>query len=322
MTEIKVQTSDGKIWNREKIIAELIRASLLGPVTINLLNEGPCCQSVGLDNILDDMVTKFDLDKNLYTIYTSNQIPSSAYKEIRSSFVELEFMQQNAREIKHSDHPLEKHFGFFVSRSNWLRLALASYCHARCLEKMSMTYHYDHTLDYHICHFGLEQFINKHWNDIDQVTQFLKKLPITIGNYSYPIRWNEMATELNFRYKDFFCDIVCETFFSGHVFFMTEKTMRAIINKKPFLIQGPQWFLKNLKRLGFKTFDRWWDEGYDEDPWDFRYEGLKINIDYIADQDLSTINRWHAEMKPILDHNYDVFMKLTANQIIETEFYV
>jgi hypothetical protein len=103
---------------------------------------------------------------------------------------------------------------------------------------------------------------------------------------------------------------------------MTEKIMRSIINRKPFLVQGPQWFLKNLKRLGFQTFSQWWDEGYDEDPWDFRYDGLKLNIDFIASQSQGTIQQWYREMKTVLDHNYDTFLKLTPEQITHTEFYV
>lgn len=322
MTEIKVETSDGQIWNINTVIVDLIQASLKGPVTIDLLGEGPCCETVGLNALLDQIVEKFQFDKNLYTIKTNNQVPSSRYKEVRYPFIELEFMKKNALEIQHSDPSFEKHFGLFVSRSNWLRLALASYCYTHYQDQVLMTYHYNHNLDYHTCHFGLENFLNRNWDSIDQVSLFLKQLPIGAGNHSYPVLWNGRASELNMQYKNIFCDIVCETYFSGRVFFMTEKIMRTIINKRPFLVQGPQWFLKNLKRLGFQTFDRWWDEGYDEDPWDYRYNGLKTNIDYIASQSPSTIERWYNEMKPVLDHNYNTFLTLTQKQIIETEFYV
>ena len=34
----------------------------------------------------------------------------------------------------------------------------------------------------------------------------------------------------------------------------------------PFIVQGSQWFLHRLRDMGFQTFDRWWDEGYSEDP--------------------------------------------------------
>jgi hypothetical protein len=185
-----------------------------------------------------------------------------------------------------------------------------------------MTYHYDPKSDYHMANFGLEELLPKSWNDTDFILQFLKKLPLKEHTLEYPICWNLHALELDAYYQKIFCDVVCETYYSGNVFFMTEKTMRAIANRRPFLIQGPIFFLKNLKRLGFKTFDHWWDEGYDEDPWDFKHLALRQNIDFIAQQPRSTIQQWYNEMTPILDHNYNTFLELTHKQILETKFYV
>jgi hypothetical protein len=79
--------------------------------------------------------------------------------------------------------------------------------------------------------------------------------------------------------------------------------------------------LKNLQRLGFKTFDHWWDESYDQDPADARYETFKHAIDWIAGQDNATLYAWYQEMQPILDHNCQVLANLTNQQILSTEFY-
>ena len=97
--------------------------------------------------------------------------------------------------------------------------------------------------------------------------------------------------------------------------------MRAIAHRRPFIVQGPQWYLHNLKLLGFKTFDQWWDEGYDEDPWDFKYQALKQNIDYIAKQNTTTIAQWNKEMLNVLDHNYNTLNELTAEKILSTKFF-
>jgi hypothetical protein len=102
---------------------------------------------------------------------------------------------------------------------------------------------------------------------------------------------------------------------------MTEKTMRAIMFKRPFLVQGPQWYLKNLQALGFQTFDRWWDEGYDEDAWDFKYQALKHNIDFISSQTQQTIERWYQEMQPVLEHNRNVLLNLSQESIVTREFF-
>lgn len=316
-----METRDGKIWRETEVVMDLVKASLQGPVIVDLKNEGPCCQTVGLDNLLDLITEKFGFDKNSYTIVTNNQLASSKYKELRKSFVELEFVKQKAKQIQPAPSTLKKRFGMFVSRSNWLRLAIASYLYKNYQDHAYLTYHYDPKVDYHIPNFGLEDFLNKHWNEIDQVTEFCKNLPIRNSCFTYPILWNDEALQLDWYYSNLFCDIVCETYYSGNVFFMTEKTMRSIIFRRPFLVQGPQWYLKNLKLLGFQTFDRWWDEGYDEDPWDYKYIALKKNIDFIAQQDQCTIKRWYNEMQSVLNHNYDVLINLTHQKITATKFY-
>ena len=321
MTRVKIKTSDSKIWDVEQATADLIKASLTGPVTIDLLAEGPCCDTSGINNLLNLIIDKFGFDPGLYTIKTSNQVSSSQFKEQRGDFCELEFVQQKAKNIVNYHSTLEKKFGLFIGRSNWIRLSLASYIDHYYNDMSVITYHYDPQSDYHIANFGLEELLNKSWKDTDLILGFLKKLPLKEHTVEYPICWNVEALELDTYYQKIFCDVVCETYYSGNVFFMTEKTMRAIVNRRPFLIQGPKFFLKNLKRLGFKTFDSWWDEGYDEDPWDFKHLALRHNVDFIAQQSQSTIQQWYNEMTPILDPNYNVFLELTQKQISTTDFY-
>ena len=320
MTEVKVKTSDKKIWDSDQVLADLIKASLTGPVRIKLLTEGPCCNTSGLDSLLNLIIDKFGFSPELYTIETSNQVGSSQFREKRTPFTELQFVQQKAKNIVKLPSTLEKKFGLFIGRSNWIRLSLASYIDHYYHNMSIITYHYDPQSDYHMANFGLEELLNKSWNDSDLILNFLKKLPLTEKLFEYPICWNAGALELDEYYQKLFCDVVCETYYSGNVFFMTEKIMRAIANRRPFLIQGPRFFLKNLKLLGFQTFDRWWDEGYDEDPWDFKHLALRQNIDFIAKQSQSTIQQWYDEMLPILDHNYNTFLELTANKILKTEF--
>ena len=321
MITVKVVNSDGIIWNPEQVAIEIIKASAQGPVILDLMHEGPCCNTVGIDTMLDSIVATFNFDPALYTIKTSNQLPSSRYKEHRKSFVELSTVQEKARSLCNSNSTLEKRFGSFISRSNWLRLAISSYLYNHHADATIMTYHYSPDSDYHTDHFGLEKLLNKHWEEIDQITNFLKQLPIRAESYQYPILWSNRALDLDIYYQKIFCDVICESYFSGKSFLITEKTMRAIAHRRPFIVQGPQWYLHNLKLLGFKTFDQWWDEGYDEDPWDFKYQALKQNIDYIAKQNTTTIAQWNKEMLNVLDHNYNTLNELTAEKILSTKFF-
>jgi hypothetical protein len=45
--------------------------------------------------------------------------------------------------------------------------------------------------------------------------------------------------------------------------YLTEKTWKAIVNQRPFMLLGAPGSLALLKDMGFKTFHKWWDESYD-----------------------------------------------------------
>lgn len=333
MSTVVVKTSDGVIWDKDQVLVKLIAAAQQGPVTLDLITEGPCCQHVGIDSMLDTLVSEFGFDPETFEIITSNQLTSSKYREIKRSFVELDYTKEQSKNIvtspvskdfwfpwKTSDK-FKKKFAIFIGRSNWQRLGLASYIWSVAPEESTISYHYNPALDYHQSNFGLEQFLNQHWYAWNQVQNFAKTLPKTFESVNYPILWDQGAFELTQHYEDVFCEIVCETFFSGRTFFITEKTFRCILNRRPFIVQGSKYFLKNLKKLGFKTFDTWWTEGYDNDPANCKYENLIKVIDYINSQPMATLKQWYDEMEPVLEHNYQTLLSLTDQQILSTEFY-
>jgi hypothetical protein len=114
-------------------------------------------------------------------------------------------------------------------------------------------------------------------------------------------------------------EIVCETYYTGQTFFVTEKTWRPIMMKTPFLIQGPINFIKNLQRLGFKTFDRWWNEGYSEDPAEWQSTEIKKVIDWLATKNIAELETIYQEMQPTLEHNYNRLMELGVEDFIKIQ---
>jgi len=320
---VNVVSSDNSIWNKSEVIINIIKEATQSNTTIsiNLNNEGPCCDNVGLDLILDNVSSTFNILKSRYEITTANQLPSSKYKEKRIVNYILSGALQKAKTYTPSISSLNKTFGIFIGRSNWQRLGLASYLQDLYCDRSTITFHYDNESTFHLSNFGFDKLISKYPHTLDSVYRLLKTLPLTLDDVRYPILWSDNAYDLDHAYDDIFCEIICETYHSGKSFFITEKTYRCIINKRPFLIQGPKWFLKNLHLLGFKTFDRWWCEGYDQDHSDARYHTLTQHIDWISKQSDTIIQRWYDEMQPILDHNFEVLLNLTNNKIINTEFF-
>lgn len=320
MTEIQVITSDSRIWNANQLISELWQSvGTDKPLVVDLCSEGPCCRSCGLDDILHDFVQRSGLCPDSLEIRTCNQLSSSRFRQTRNGFVELDLSQRLAAAISSGQGTMTNKFGMFIGRSNWKRLGLASYLWRHHGRTSVMSYHFDPGLDFFRDNFGLEQYLYENWLDRD-VCDFLQHLPMKFEQHDYPIVWDGRAFDLDHHYQDFFCEIVCETFFTGDTFFVTEKTWRPIMQKRPFVVQGPRWYLENLRRLGFRTFADWWSEGYDEDINGGTLDSIKNCIDFIAAQDHSTVLRWYQEMLPVLEHNSRVLQDLTNQKILNTEF--
>ena len=128
--------------------------------------------------------------------------------------------------------------------------------------------------------------------------------------------------------KDSFCNIVTESRIDSKTIHITEKTDKCFSTGQPFvLVSGPN-YLKKLHELGFKTFDKWWDESYDEEEnFEKRISKIKDVIKYIGSWDLQKCENVYKEMLDTLIFNkenqkeyyYNGFFNelLTHNQITE-----
>ena len=112
-------------------------------------------------------------------------------------------------------------------------------------------------------------------------------------------------------YHRFFVEIVAETYFTGETFYPTEKIWRPILLRTPFIVQGSQNYLHNLKKLGFQTFDKWWDEGYSEDPSDYQISEVQKVIDTISKWTISKMQKVYNDMKPIIHNNFECMQNLS-----------
>ena len=318
--KIVAVVSDNVIWNKDQFIIDLIANWQQGPVIVDLRTEGPCCESIGLDDILSNIQNKFKVNFKDLVIQTGNQLSSSKFQEKRFGIAEIEKSKEFI--LDSQTDAFDKKFGFFIGRSNGNRLGLASYLYKNYQSSTMMTFHFDPHSDFHIANLGLENFLRYNWDHRWDTYQFLEHVPIADQKFdSYPISWDKDAFDLQDQYRQIFCDIICETFFSGKTFMPTEKTLRAIVNRRPFLVQGPKWYLHNLRKLGFKTFDRWWSEQYDLLESDQKYGELKLTIDYISSQSIDTLKTWYHDMHEVINHNIDTLKILNNNMITGIKFH-
>ena len=66
--------------------------------------------------------------------------------------------------------------------------------------------------------------------------------------------------------KNSFVYVITETVGDYPYPYLSEKTWKAMISKVPFMIIGAVGSLSKLQELGFKTFNNWWSEDYDQLP--------------------------------------------------------
>ena len=112
---------------------------------------------------------------------------------------------------------------------------------------------------------------------------------------------------LEIHYAEVFCDIVTESRFAQPTGNYSEKALHPIFYHKPFVLVAPPKTLEFMKRDGYKTFSEFWDESYD-DEYNHEKRLFKIYeiIDFIDSKSIEELQEMYIQMKPILEHNYNL----------------
>jgi hypothetical protein len=91
---------------------------------------------------------------------------------------------------------------------------------------------------------------------------------------------------------------------------------KEMLAGNPFMVQGPQYFLINLRKLGFRTFDQWWDEGYSKDPQRCQVDGIIENIEILSKYSIYELSNMYQKMQPVLEHNQQLLMSLSKKDFL------
>lgn len=123
--------------------------------------------------------------------------------------------------------------------------------------------------------------------------------------YTVKTGYYNFKTNLHDLYEDFLIDVVSEAVMYGNSFYPTEKVCRPLAFQRPFVVMASREYLKNLRNLGFKTFNNHWDESYDDLEGADRYHAILDLIDKISKLSLDDV---YKDMEPILKHNRDLII--------------
>ena len=162
-------------------------------------------------------------------------------------------------------------------------------------------------------------YMNTHYNVTDSVqdpTQFIwEGVPQSVNYTIDQIEYDGEQISLSHVipatvYKNTYWCLVAETNHQTGYVFLTEKIVKPILAKKPFIIAGNPKSLEMLRILGFKTFAHLIDESYDLEV-DLTSRINKV-IDVTNNLTLLNSNKvraMHEQIQEIVEHNYRVMME-------------
>jgi len=204
--------------------------------------------------------------------------------------------------------------------------------------------------DMHFSYIGNDEIISKTGEDISHIIDLSDLLQTNIDGHQISIKnFNKVVNDLyrkkvamedkdvtswlgssnvarvmellNHRAKSKF-EIISEYTCTDDNVQISEKLSLAILSKIPFVVLGDKGYMNHLKKLGFKTFDRFWSEEYDTLDGNDRIRRLTSTILDIQDNYRVTVDeygnyQYSEEMNEILEHNYTHYKDVYAQTLYD-----
>jgi hypothetical protein len=155
--------------------------------------------------------------------------------------------------------------------------------------------------------------------------KLINLLPLTIDtdNFTYGPTFAYSGDLMTFYNSSYFSIVSNTHYFSADepAITLNEKEYKPMLARHPFILVASPGTLSLLKTLGFKTFDKWFDESYDTET-NEEYRMLKLinEVDRLCKIDNATWDTMLEEMAPILEHNYNWIVNHTNDIIFKTDF--
>ena len=311
--EFGIKPADRFIWNLSELVDFLIKYQRQS-ITINTGTEGCCARTVGLYHWLD----KFEFSN--VTIITSNPLEKHDKYHVEH-FLPWKFLKiKRPISVQHHVWNQQKIFGALYGRPLWHRLGIAAHLltnHSTVSQVVCMA---DPNNQDQKELFELVDLWKHHPESLVKFSQIQHQLPCThhdVDQYTPGATLTDGYVQQTERiYKNFLIDVVAETFTSGDCFFLTEKTARPMLLKKPMIVMGSKNHLEYLHQMGFRTFADFWDEDYDGYADADRYVKILDLINKLSSKSMEELEAMYWDMQYTLDHNYNLLLTQGYNKKI------
>lgn len=112
--------------------------------------------------------------------------------------------------------------------------------------------------------------------------------------------------------------LVTETIADYPYPYLSEKTFKGFLIKRPMIIWGAPHSIKRVRELGFKTWDSYWDESYDSiSSISDRCKAICNIIEDVSKLNVNQLQDICINMKDVLEYNYHWYVNEFADKQLE-----
>ena len=213
-----------------------------------------------------------------------------------------------------------KTFGCFYGRPTASRLGIVSHLHKHYPDKSLIKVRFDTKNQDERRRFEFQKLYEWSADSLDSVVNFLSNIDQYTSEYhayDYSTWQYDYSNHLNYLYKNIFVDLVVEAHLQGDSFYPTEKIVRAILCRKPFIVMAPVNYLAYLRQMGFRTFSELWSEEYDGVGSKTRYFSVIKLLDHLAGLPSVDLTNLNNKAKEIVEHNYQLSVSHTYKRTVK-----
>lgn len=299
-------TSD-KIWNLTDLIGFLVD-NQNSDIKLDITPEAICLTNLGLYDLLD----KFTFTN--VTIHTWNPFEQHSRYNIKVKGANFWFKRIAEISTELQTWNLSRRFLCFYHRPTAARLGLAAHLWNKHNDTSLIHFSATDAVD-----FELDKLLQWNVNAAADAGKMLQHLPLLQGS---PAGYTKFAgyhytDNLTNLYRDILIDVVVESHVAGQTFFPTEKTIRPILLKKPFIIFGSRDYLAYFRQMGFRTFGDFWNEEYDGYEAADRYIRICDLLDDLSRKSIDELEKMYWDMQYTLDYNYNLLVTQQYNNTLE-----
>jgi hypothetical protein len=315
MNQFLILPTDLSVWNRDEFL-QFLAAHQDQDIVLDINQEGSCLSSNGIYQMIDLFNFKS------VTIHTDNAVEEHDRYNIVRGPLRFRFFDVPRTTNYANLHQWNQRtvFGAFYNRALWHRIGIAAtlehdYKTISTLNFRYNPHHQDVRREFEIQKlFEVDTESTKKFMSVYQ--NFPQQLEEQDG-YTVGASTGRHTHQLAKFYPDLLIDIVGESFVQGRTFYATEKTVRPMLLKKPFVVMGPKCFLIHLRQMGFRTFYEFWDEDYDGHKPEQKYLMILKLINDLSKKSTSELEQMYRDMQPILDHNYNLLINKTYTTAVD-----